>query len=271
MKTTVPLVMIHGLMGSQHFYAPAAHIDIARVHTPDLIGYGQLAHKTHPPHERITLASQAASIIQYLREHVAEPCVLLGHSVGGAVAMLVAAAAPERVRALISVEGNFTLDDAFWCKHIASLSEDAWRETHARMIADPAAWLAQSAIAVSDERLRWAEATLHHQSAQTIRAMAQAVVAETGDARYLKAVRAVVDTGIAIGLIAGERSASGWNVPQWVRRATRYDTVQKGAGHMMMLEAPDIFCRLVSDAIAQLPVRSPNDRTAESARDIDGA
>lgn len=263
MKTTLPLVMIHGLMGSQHFYAPAARIDIAHVYAPDLIGYGQLAHEAHPPHERITLAVQAAWIIRYLREHVGEPCVLLGHSVGGAVAMLVAAAAPERVRALISVEGNFTLDDAFWCKHIASLSEDAWRETHARMIADPAAWLAKSGIEVSDERLRWAATALRHQSAQTIRAMAQAAVAETGDARYLETVRAVVEGGTAIGLIAGERSASGWNVPQWVRQAARYDTVQKGAGHMMMLEAPDVFCRLVSDAIAQLLVRRPNDRTLE--------
>lgn len=43
----------------------------------------------------------------------------VGHSVGGAIAMLCAHTYPDHVRRIVNVEGNFTLADAFWFYEIA--------------------------------------------------------------------------------------------------------------------------------------------------------
>lgn len=248
MMKAVPLVMIHGLMGSLDFYAPRERMRDVALHLPDLIGYGQCKDVGA---SGITLANQASHIVRYLDEQVGQPCVLLGHSVGGAVAMLVAEAAPERVLGVINVEGNFTLADAFWCRRIAGLSEDEWSGEHARIVADPAGWLAGGGIDTTPRRIEWANRILAHQPPRTVRAMACAVVAETGDPGYLPRLRSLLARGMPLFLLAGERSASGWDLPGWARQAARGHVVQKDTGHMMMLEAPDEFCRLVEGMAVQ--------------------
>lgn len=246
---TMSLVMIHGLFGSQRFYAPSRRIAAVDVHAPDLIGYGALKDEVAEP---ITLAGQAAHVVRYVREHVGAPSVLLGHSVGGAVAMLAAASAPDLVRGVINVEGNFTLDDAFWCRKIAGLDAVAWQAEHARLVADPEGWLRNGGIAVTPQRLEWARAALANQSRETIQAMARAVVAETGAPDFLSRIRMVVERGTPLFMLAGERSASGWHAPDWARAAARSYVIQPEVGHMMMLEDPDGFCEIVGGMVARI-------------------
>ena len=242
MDKATPLVMIHGLMGSIDYFSPDTRMDGISVHTPDLIGYGARADADA---RSITLANQAASVIRYMKEHVGEPSWLLGHSVGGAIAMLVAATAPNLVRGLISVEGNFTLNDAFWCRKIAALSDEAWRADHLLMLDDPAAWLQDSGVTLSPQRIAWANDILLYQPRSTIAAMARAVVKETDSPAFLQHARAVVANGTPIHLLAGERSAPGWDVPDWVKSASLSYVIQPDAGHMMMLEQPEIFSDIV--------------------------
>jgi pimeloyl-ACP methyl ester carboxylesterase len=247
MEKPSPLIMLHGLMGTQSFYSPTEHIRTLPVYTPDLIGYGELQIDSGTP---ITLERQAGWVIEYLRGHVRKPSWLLGHSVGGAVAMLAAWAAPELVRGVISAEGNFTLNDAFWCTKIAALSEEEWAVEHRRILDDPAGWLESAGVALSPQRLVWAREMLLNQPHTTIQSMARAVVGETGVPGYLEKVRAVVEHGTPIYLLAGSRSASEWDVPEWVRDAARDYVVQQDVGHMMMLEQPETFCRIVSGMVA---------------------
>lgn len=70
-----------------------------------------------------TLRQHAEWVADYVRTRVGRPVCLLGHSVGGAIAMLAASLLPGSVRMVINVEGNFTLNDAFWCRRIAAMSE----------------------------------------------------------------------------------------------------------------------------------------------------
>ncbi|QBR03125.1 alpha/beta fold hydrolase [Paraburkholderia pallida] len=249
MKKSTPLVMIHGLMGPLSFFSPHERISSVVVHTPDLIGYGEL--KSLPQTE-ITLANQAAHVVRYVREKVKEPCVLLGHSVGGAIAMLAAQAAPECVRGIINVEGNFTLNDAFWCQKIAGLSEDVWLAEHQKLVADLKAWLMNAGIEPTEERVKWACCILSNQPAETLHAMALAVVAETGDVDYIPKIRLAIEGGIPLFLLTGERSAPEWDLPDWARAAARDYVVQKDVGHMMMIEHPDDFCRIVADIVARI-------------------
>ena len=242
MDKATPLVMIHGLMGSIDYFSPDTRMDGISVHTPDLIGYGSQADADA---RSITLDNQAASVIRYMEEQVGEPSWLLGHSVGGAIAMLVAPTAPSLVCGLISVEGNFTLNDAFWCRKIAALDHEAWRAEHLLMLDDPAAWLQDSGVTLSPQRIAWANDILLYQSRSTIAAMARAVVKETGSPEFLQQARAVVANGTPIHLLAGDRSVPGWDVPDWVKSASLSYVVQPNTGHMMMLEQPEIFSDIV--------------------------
>lgn len=236
-----PLVMIHGLLGSSSYYDPQRYLPDVDVQTPDLLGYGS----KRTVDAGIDLDGQADEIVRILRDEVGRPAWLLGHSVGGAVMMLAADRAPERVAGLISVEGNFTLKDAFWCAHIAKLADLDWAAEYGAMEDDPAAWLERIGIEAADERIALAAGILQNQPYTTIHAMARSVIDVTGDPGYAALVRRVLARGTPLWLLGGELSSSGWDIPEWVLALARGSLVQPRAGHMMMLEDPAAFCGIV--------------------------
>ena len=242
---SAPLLMIHGLLGSLDYFEPARYLPSTRIHTPDMIGYG----RRRSEEDGIDLPGQAAELARLLRDEVKEPAWLLGHSVGGAVAMMVADLEPALVRGLISVEGNFTLRDAFWCARIASLDEETWAAEYGSMEDAPAAWLEKSAIEAFDERIAWARDILNNQPYTTVQRMARSTVQETGKPEWLDLVRRVLVRDTPLYLLGGEQSAAGWDVPEFVLAAARQVLVQPRTGHMMMLEDPAGFCRIVGSII----------------------
>jgi pimeloyl-ACP methyl ester carboxylesterase len=245
------LVMIHGLLGSSSYYDPQSQLAGLDVRTPDLLGYGS----NRSIGEGIGLHAQAAEIVRVLREEVGRPAWLLGHSVGGAVMMLAAGQAPELVLGLISVEGNFTLKDAFWCARIAAMPEADWAAEYGAMEDDPAAWLERCGIEASDQRIAWARDILSNQPVETIQAMARSVVEVTGAPAYLEGVRRVLGAGLPLYLLGGELSAAGWDIPEWVLALACRSQVQPKAGHMMMLEDPAGFCGIVEDIVRRHVLR----------------
>ena len=242
MKGRTPLVLVHGLLGSGGYYDPQRYLPDLDVRTPDLFGYGS----KRTAGQGIDLDGQADEIVRILRDEVGRPAWLLGHSVGGAVMMLAADRAPELVRGLISVEGNFTLKDAFWCSRIAPLPEAEWAAQYGALEDDPAGWLERSGIEAVDERIVLAREILQNQPYTTVQAMARSVLATTAAPDYLALVRRVLARGAPLWLLGGELSASGWDVPEWVLALARGSLVQPKAGHMMMLEDPAAFCGIVA-------------------------
>lgn len=241
------LLLIHGLAGSLDYFEPTKRITKATVHTPDLLGYGGMRDVSE---DRLTLQAQADHVASYLETRCQTPAWLLGHSMGGAVAMLVADQRPELVHGIINVEGNFTLKDAFWASKIIVKSPGEWAEEYRRMEQDVAATVVAWRIAPSPQRTAWLASILAHQPASTVYAMSKAIMKETGDASYIEVVRRVVEGDVPIHLIAGERSAEAWGVPEFVRAAARSYTEIVDAGHLMMLKQPEVFCRLVDSIVA---------------------
>ncbi len=236
------LLMIHGLVGSLDYFDPRSRISAAEVATLDLLGYGAYQ---DTPDEELSLAAQADHVLRFLSQREADRVVLAGHSMGGAVAMLAAARIPQTVAGIINIEGNFTLKDAFWSERIASESPEAWSARFDAMRADVAGWLRRCGVEPSGQRVARATRILDHQPARTIQAMARATLKETGDRKYLEAVSRVLDSGVDIHLLSGQRSAAAWDVPEFVRAAARSYTEIPSTGHMMMLEDPDAFCRTI--------------------------
>jgi pimeloyl-ACP methyl ester carboxylesterase len=96
-----PLVILHGLFGSKRNWASIAAALAAhrRVVTVDLRNHGQSPWADR--HDYPALADDVAGLI---REHVGTASAVLGHSMGGKVAMVLALAAPELVERLVVVD-----------------------------------------------------------------------------------------------------------------------------------------------------------------------
>jgi len=104
-----PLVLLHGF-GASRFTWRLWVDDLARTHTVhlvDLFGFGAAP----PPHDgRYGPVEQAEALVRWLREQDVRGAVVVGHSLGGGVALLVALRLAElgeadRVKALVSVAG----------------------------------------------------------------------------------------------------------------------------------------------------------------------
>ena len=125
--------MIHGLVGSLDYFKPTERTTQARVYTYDLLGYGKW--KDVPP-SRLTLDTQVDHVTRSIVELTDHPVWLLGHSMGGAIVMLLADRHPGLVRGVINVEGNFTLKDAFWSSKIIAQPLTQWEHKYHTMRSD---------------------------------------------------------------------------------------------------------------------------------------
>lgn len=252
--TNTPVVFVHGLMGTLQAPDLPGHFPGGAM-APDLLGYGGAADVAV---RDIHLHAQAAHLHEVIAAAYGDEAVhLVGHSVGGAVAALFARVHPARVRSIVSVEGNFTLRDAFWSASVARMTQAEADRMLAGFRQDPAAWLAGDGISATPPRLDTARRWLHHQPASTVRAMAQSVVQVTGEPGYLADLRKLFSRH-PVHLVAGERSRQGWDVPDWARAQAASLTIQPRSGHMMMLEdAPGfvaILQRLLGEPAAPLAV-----------------
>jgi len=97
-----PLLLVHGLLGysfSWRYTLPALASQ-ATVHAVDMLGVG---FSDRPDNLDTSLRANADRLLRFLDAVNVDSCDLLGTSHGGAVAMMTAALAPERVRRLILV------------------------------------------------------------------------------------------------------------------------------------------------------------------------
>jgi pimeloyl-ACP methyl ester carboxylesterase len=100
----VPLLFLHGWALGQHAYKRSLKRLVrmgCRVYAPALPGFGGTADL---PKDAFSLDGYAAWVGAFLEAvEVDEPVFLVGHSFGGAVAIQVAHAKPERVRTLVLI------------------------------------------------------------------------------------------------------------------------------------------------------------------------
>jgi len=93
-----PLVFLHGLFGAaQNFGAIQRRLaERFRVLALDLRNHG-----ASPHHPDMSYGAMAGDVLETLAERAALPCLLMGHSMGGKVAMRAALAQPDSVSRLV--------------------------------------------------------------------------------------------------------------------------------------------------------------------------
>ncbi len=96
-----PLVLLHGLLGSSSNLGNLARhlVGSYQILSPDLRNHGRSPHS-----QAMSYPLMIADIIKLLDTHGIEQCALIGHSMGGKVAMGVAMVQPDRVQALVVVD-----------------------------------------------------------------------------------------------------------------------------------------------------------------------
>lgn len=120
-----PLVWVHGLGESGlGFERIAVHPELApwRHLIPDLPGYGRTPW-TAPP---LDLRQQADRLAEWLSGTSRPPAVIVGHSMGGVIGQLLAERHPERVHALVDVDGNVSEGDCVFSKKVVGQSMEAF-------------------------------------------------------------------------------------------------------------------------------------------------
>ena len=243
MTNASPTVFVHGFIGTLDivgYELPHA--------TPDLLGYGE-HHAV--PFDVISLPGQVDHLRAFIDAHVgSKPVDIVGHSVGGAIAMLFAHTYPEYVRRIINVEGNFTLGDAFWSASVGRMSQDEANAMLEGFRADPLAWISGAVITpaphLGESAARW----LAHQPAPTLRAMGQSVVETTGNENYPAVLEQVFDRH-PVYLLSGEHSREGWNVPAWALEKCAGEHTLANCGHLMMLDEPVAFSAAIQRYLAE--------------------
>ena len=96
-----PIIILHGLFGSARNWQGIAR-EISKSHrviTPDLRNHGQSSHFKQMSY--LDMADDVINLIEYLK---LEDIILMGHSMGGKVAMTSALLHPDRFTALINVD-----------------------------------------------------------------------------------------------------------------------------------------------------------------------
>jgi pimeloyl-ACP methyl ester carboxylesterase len=111
----IPLLMLHGFMGSGTCWLPLMAQLQAQVPSQihcvalDLLGFGDSAQ----PAIRYDIAKEVEFVQQFIQAQNLEPCYLMGHSLGGWVAAAYALAYPNRVKGLILLAPAGIRDDSF--------------------------------------------------------------------------------------------------------------------------------------------------------------
>ncbi|MEE1925318.1 alpha/beta fold hydrolase [Pseudomonas sp. 148P] len=253
MRQPAPVVFINGLIGTLDYQALHATLAPHPVLAPALPGYGSLDGMSP---DGIDIPAQISHLHRLLTEQMAgERVHLVGHSVGGVIAQLYTCQYPDAIASVISVEGNFSLKDAFWSSSVARMSSAEVEALMAGFRADPAGWLTRTGITPNPRHLETAAAWLAYQPASTLQAMARSVVAVTGESSYAATLQTLF-ARTPVHLLAGEHSRDGWDVPEWALAQAASFTVMPGAGHLMMLEQPGQFARVIRQILDSTGPRS---------------
>ena len=102
-----PVLLLHGFPATRYLWSQVVPRLVARGYraiVPDLVGYGTSA---PAPAAAVDLASQARWMWELLDRLKVERTFLVAHDVGSAAAQLMVAAAPERVRGLVILDGVY--------------------------------------------------------------------------------------------------------------------------------------------------------------------
>lgn len=220
-----PLILIHGLSGSARWWdrnIPALSRQY-RVYVIELVGYGRAWGQ-----RSLSVEENAATLLEWLRALELEQVVLIGHSMGGQIAMRMAQREPQRVRALVLACASGLVRGQIWRLAATSLPR--------ALVTGRPSFLPRIALDSARAGLPnlW-------------RSASELLVSGVGELSDF-ALPTLVIWGTRDALVPvelGRELAASIPGAQWHEI--------KRAGHVVMVDAPAEFNRTVLDFLAGLP------------------
>ena len=107
-----PLILLHGMLGSSRNWQTTGRELAAHYHVlaPDARNHGKSPHAPE-----MTYAAMVDDTLAWMKARSAAPATLVGHSMGGKTAMLLACRHPEQVARLVVVD--IAPKDYYWAAH----------------------------------------------------------------------------------------------------------------------------------------------------------
>ena len=247
------IVMLHGFTGSKENWYPLAERlrGRYRLRIPDLPGWGQSQRREGQDYGFVAQAERVAAFIG--RVSPGEPVVLLGHSMGGGIAALVAARYPQRVArvGLLDAAGvrfnvNRFGEEVLAGRNPFAVSDDASLQRYIDTVfLDPAAkpWIpwpvSEAVIARRRRDAAFEQRVLDRIGRSDERFAPGAAAGDIDQPALLLWCRqdAVIDAS-ALELYAAR-------IPQAQR------VLLDGCGHMSLMEQPDAVARAVQRLIEE--------------------
>lgn len=244
-----PIVFLHGLGRSSVSLAQVATRDPLRRRRAllvDLLGFG-ISDK--PEDCSYTLDDHAAAVIAVLDEVGAPPYALVGHSLGGAVAVLVASRRPDLTAGVVVAEGNLDPGGAGMSLAIANQPEedyvrDGFRETLEEMRAE-ALENPSSIFAATIGLQQLASPRAMHRTARALVELTRPTIREL-----------LVGLDLPRAFIRGARTLESTDRPPSGEAGEGLDgtgvrvLTVSDAGHPMMFQNPDGFASAIAEALA---------------------
>jgi pimeloyl-ACP methyl ester carboxylesterase len=119
-----PVVCVPAFADSAVSWQPLLRVLADRRHhvaVVDLPGFGAASATASPA----TIPGYADLIARYVANEFSEPATLVGHSLGSVIAVLAAHRLGVRCRAVVSLEGNLTAEDAYFSGQAADYADPA--------------------------------------------------------------------------------------------------------------------------------------------------
>jgi len=258
-RGTRPLVLVHGFTGFRHDFASQldALAGERRVLAPDLRGHGDSGRSGDPAD--YTLARLTEDLLGFLDALGIEQCDLLGHSMGGMLALRAVLARPERVASLLLMDtaaGPLGWVDPAQLALASRLAREAGMAAlaailRARAKDDPGRGEPDRRVEAEwgEERFwAWRVARVAATDPAAYEALGRALVEQEDLSPHLAAIEA--PTTVLVGELDHEFRGPAETLAQGIRGARH--VVLPGAGHQPQHEAPEVWREVVLEHLARV-------------------
>jgi pimeloyl-ACP methyl ester carboxylesterase len=232
--TGEPLVFLHGFGSTKEDYADVIHqhdLTDRPVLAYDAPGCGA---STCPDLSKLSIPFLVSVASEVLAAHRIERYHLIGHSMGGLTALVLADQNPQAVESFVNIEGNVAPEDCFLSRQVVSHPHD-----------DPGQFLAEFAYRVGTSRYYarslYAVSLSHKVRAAAVQPIFQSMVvlSDTGD---------LFDRFIALParklFMYGEQNNSLTYLPELDRNGVELAEISDCAHFPMYSNAPEMWRRI---------------------------
>lgn len=228
------VLFVHGLGASRSYWGEAPRYFDPEAFTlilPDLPGYGD----SDAPEELDYSMAELARALEGVLAHLGRREVhLVAHSMGGAVALLLAGSEAVRVRSFASAEGNLVPDDAFMSTKVTRLKEATLKRVWSKFVDMVAQSLGDEPVRTHEIFLESLRGTPPFVLYRTSRSCADLTLSGELSQRFL-------ELGCPKLFLVGEKTRADGPLPAPVVDSGVPVVTVPGIGHFLMDRADDFY------------------------------